>query len=208
MSSAFERTYRHYLERIAGIDLAARADVLAISVSGGVATIPLLGREHGVSAGGVVDPSGGRPIHSVSVVLCQYLLLAPDAAPPGSEWVTYKDFRDAAPFVDGFRSNTERAIARRFTGRVARLEDACRLLGGVPADVKVSCQLSARFQALPRVPITLLFNDEDEEFPADATVLFERRAAAYLDMECLAILGWLLADGLAGAADAAGHTIM
>ena len=42
----------------------------------------------------------------------------------------------------------------------------------------------------------MLFNDEDDEFSARCLVLFERRAERYLDMECLAIVGWLLSDYL------------
>jgi hypothetical protein len=49
---------------------------------------------------------------------------------------------------------------------------------------------------LPKIPVLLLFDDADEEFPAQCKVLFERRAEHYLDPECLAILGMLLSDFL------------
>ncbi|CAN2041866.1 hypothetical protein GMMP15_50054 [Candidatus Magnetomoraceae bacterium gMMP-15] len=35
----------------------------------------------------------------------------------------------------------------------------------------------------------MLFNDADDEFEAKCSVLFERRAEKYLDLECLAMLG-------------------
>jgi hypothetical protein len=47
----------------------------------------------------------------------------------------------------------------------------------------------------------ILFNDADEEFPAQCMVLFERRAENYLDMECLAMVGMLLFEQLKRAAD-------
>ena len=86
---------------------------------------------------------------------------------------------------------------RRLQGPEESLSE--RALGGTAPDIDVSYQLAMRFDALPRVPVVLLFNDEDEEFPAEATILFERRAERFLDMECLAILGWMLADRLAEA---------
>jgi len=46
----------------------------------------------------------------------------------------------------------------------------------------------------------VLFNDADDEFPADCKVLFERSAEHYLDMECLAITGSFLAGNLINAA--------
>ncbi len=39
---------------------------------------------------------------------------------------------------------------------------------------------------------TVYFNDADDEFPAQSSVLFQRRAEKYLDPECLAIAGRLL----------------
>jgi hypothetical protein len=53
-----------------------------------------------------------------------------------------------------------------------------------------------QFDALPKVPILLLFNDLDSEFPAQSSVLFERRASKYLDVECLAMAGWLFSEYL------------
>ena len=199
-SPAFEKTYRMYLAKLAGLELESRADLLGYTVEGDEAVVPLLGRAHRVSPGGVTDPDGAQPIHSVSVVLCQYLLLAPSTEPAGgTEWVTFKDFRDAAPFVDGFTTNSERAIARSFSGRLEDLRRAALALGGTEPGLEVSYQLKMRFQTLPRVPVVLLYNDEDEEFPAEATILFERRAERFLDMECLAILAWMLADRLSEA---------
>jgi hypothetical protein len=49
-----------------------------------------------------------------------------------------------------------------------------------------------QFNPLPRVPLLLLFNDADDEFPAHCSLLFERRAEKYLDAESLGILGMLL----------------
>ncbi len=53
-----------------------------------------------------------------------------------------------------------------------------------------------QFDALPKIPVLLLFNDGDDEFPAQCSVLFERRAENYLDMECLAMAGMLLSEYL------------
>ena len=41
-----------------------------------------------------------------------------------------------------------------------------------------------------------MFKGEDEDFPVPGTLLFQRRAEKFLDMECLAIIGWLLTDPL------------
>jgi hypothetical protein len=207
-AAIFEETYKNYLAQVGEINLTLTAQSLGLAVSGKEAEIPFFGKAYRVSSRGVFDPEGREPSHAVRVALCRYLLLAPKTTPEGEEWVSYKDFRDAAPFVGGFVSNTERALVKYFSGRLDRLKAACPALGGRPAELELSYQVVVRFEALPHIPILLLFNDEDEEFPAQGTLLFQKKAAAYLDMECLAILGWYLTDALNQAAGSSLTTIM
>ncbi len=196
-SAAFDRIIAGYLQQIAGLDFTRLEDRLAIAVNAREAVIPFFGSDHRVTAQGVFGPDGRRASHAVSVILFKYLLMCPASEPEGSDWVTYKDFKDAAPFVGGFRNNAERPIAEVFAGRLDDLEGACRALNGHPAAVDAISDLAVGFSALPKVPVALLFNDRDEEFPAACTLLFERRAGAYLDMECLAMIGMVLARRLA-----------
>lgn len=207
-SPIFEETYKNYLAQVAGIDIPSRAARLGISVREGEALIPLFGKTFRVTPLGVFDPTGQEPNHAVRVVLCKYLLLCPETEPMGEDWVSFKDFRDAAPFVGGFINNTEKALVKQFAGRFDQLKEACQTLGGHRADLEVSYQLALRFEALPKIPILFLFNDEDDEFPAQSTLLFQKKAADYLDMECLAILGWFLTDALNQAAGSSRSTIM
>jgi hypothetical protein len=53
-----------------------------------------------------------------------------------------------------------------------------------------------QFDALSNVSLLLLFNDKDDEFPAQCAVLFEKRVEKLLDMECLAMVGMLFSDYL------------
>lgn len=195
-SEAFDRIIADYLQQVAGLDLARRADRLGIAAEGGQAVIPFFGFAHRVTPEGVFGPGGQPASHAVSVILFKYLLLCPETAPRGEDWVTYRDFRDAAPFVEGFLNTAERPVARDFGGRRAELEVACRRLGGRPAALQMTADLVTGFTTLPRVPMTMVFNDRDEEFPAACTLLFQRRARGYLDMECLAMCGMVLARWL------------
>jgi hypothetical protein len=207
-SSVFEQIYRDYLDQVGRLDLATTAESLGIVADGSSALIPLFGKPYSVSKDGISDPHGKQPIHSISVVLCKYLLLCPKRAPDDQDWVSFRDFKDSAPFVGGFVNNVERTIARDFSGRLNELETACKGLGGRPVEMGLSYQVAMSFVALPKVPLFLLFNDADEEFPSQCSVLFERRAESYLDMECLAILGWLLSDNLNRASGMVRETVM
>lgn len=195
----FEKIYQDYLTRVTGLNLTGKQDLLGIEVDGQTITIPFFNETCTVTPLKIVDHNGRRPPHSVCVILCQYLLLSPDDLDDGRELVTYRDFRDAAPYVQGFDNTAQKPVSRSFAGRLAELEAGCRHLGGMPSDLGISCDLSYMFEALPRVRIYLIFNDADEDFPSDCSLLFEKQAAQYLDMECLAMIGMVLAERLIGA---------
>jgi hypothetical protein len=86
--------------------------------------------------------------------------------------------------------------------------ESSRELPAGPPGLDLSCEVTARFKALPRVPLLLLSKEQDEDFPAKCSLLFQRQAEKFLDLECLAICGWLLADSLAEKAGLAGRTVM
>jgi hypothetical protein len=205
----FEKVYRDYLAQVAALDLSGKTDQLGIRIEGNNTFVPLFFREYCINHDGIIDDDGKQPLHAISVLLCRYLILCPEYEPKeGREWVSYKDFVDATPFVSGFVNNTEKAIAKHFSGKVRALENACIKLGGIHVKDGLSYSLSIQISCLPKIPLYLLFNDADEEFPAECRVLFERRAEKFLDMECLAIAGWLLTDCLIQAIGEDHSTIM
>jgi hypothetical protein len=184
---------------VADLDLTGKSEILGIQVDGKTIGIPFFNKYYTITPGKITDSQGNPPQHAVSVILCKYLMLCPDTPGSEKELLTYKDFRDAAPYVLGFGNTAERPISAVFSGKIDALEKRSRELGGKPYDMGISCDLSYVFQPLPKVPIYMFYNDEDEEFPAACSLLFEKRAAHYLDMECLAMIGMVLAEWLARA---------
>ena len=158
-SSVFEKIHQDYLGQIANMDWAGLADRLGVAVEGDTLVIPLFGVPYRVSRQDIFDSHGNRPHHAVNVILFKYLLLCPSNEPQGSDWVTFRHFKDAAPIVGGFFTNAERPINLAFEGRLSELSQACTALGGRPPEgIDFSVDLAMRFDALPKVPILLLFN--------------------------------------------------
>ncbi|MGD9006990.1 MAG: DUF3786 domain-containing protein [Desulfobacteraceae bacterium] len=184
----FKKTYKDYLKQVARLDLNACRQTLGFDMEGDTALIPLFDRRYRVSRKEVSDSSGQRADLSVAVVLCKYLLLSPSAPLLSRDLRTFKDFKDAAPLISYFDSTVQGRIARNFSGRPNALEEACRTIGGKPYERELAYQLKYQFLALPKIPVYLLFNDAEEGFPAQCTLLFEQRVQNYLDMESLAIL--------------------
>ena len=195
-SAVFEETYNDYLSRLAGIDLAKAAVCLGATMDGGRAGIPLLNRTYRVSKNGIARDDGQRPRIGTCVILSKYLLMCPLNEPIRMAWASYRDFKDAGPLAVYWANDVEGAIVDAFAGRLADLKTAAKALGGYPPGDDFPYDACFRFDALPKIPMLLLFNDADEEFPAKCTVLFQASAEDYLDGECLAMLGAQLAGRL------------
>lgn len=205
----FEKTYRDYLEQIKEIGLESIAGRMGVELRGDAVPIKLFEKEFLMRESGIEGPGGRELAFAEKVVICKYFILYPMFEPVESEeFVSYRDFPDSAPFVGGFKENAELPIAKNFGGLYGELKKAAAQVGGSDPELNLGYDITRVFQALPNVPLLLLFNDEDDEFPAAALILFQERAQRYLDMECLAILGWLLADRLSSEAGVCRHPIM
>lgn len=195
-SHVFEKTYKEYLKQIAGKNFEPFADVLGISVEKSKMTVPFFEKPYVIAEKTITDASGRQPPFGESVVICKYMLLCPDAALPEDDWIAYRDFKDAGPLTVFFANSVEKPIAEHFAGRAAELETSSQALGGFAPDMELNYDLCMQFNALPRIPVLLLYNDADDEFPAHCSILFKRGSDEFLDAESLAILGGILTDRL------------
>lgn len=195
-STVFEETYQHYLAEIRTIDYLARADMLGVEKAGNTLHIPLYETLYHVSADGITTPGGGAVIPAVSVILSKYVLMCPAELPVVSDkFMTYREFKDAGPLVSYFATNTNKTIESQYSGKLASLKERALELGAVFQQSE-SYDLSLRLHALPRIPVILNFNDSDDMFPAACSILYKLSAEQFLDMECLAMTGTLLAGKL------------
>jgi hypothetical protein len=196
ISPIFKETYEAYLSQVGELDLTIRREILGIEIQGTRALIPFFDETYCVDADGIVDAEGNRPSLSVCVIICKYLLMCPQEIPRNSGLVTFKDFKDAAPLIHFFSNTVQGEVARRFSGKAPALEAACRDLEGSPYEADLAYQIKYQFKGLPRIPVYLLFNDAEEGFAAQCTMLFERTTEVYLDMESVAMLAGALSDKL------------
>jgi len=196
-AEVFETTYRHYLEQIADVDLVSRAERLGADVMDNGLVIPFYGEPHRISPKGVFNAREQKAPFAVSVLLCCYILQCPKTEPVIGDWVTYREFKDASPLVGYFTSNTHKIIETSFSGQIEKLKTACRRMGGRWVEAP-AFDVAVLFEMLPRVPIFLRFNDKEDLFPAQSSILFRQSAGEYMDMECLAIGGTYLTGMLIG----------
>jgi hypothetical protein len=95
-----------------------------------------------------------------------------------------------------FTGNTNKLIESNFAGAVGALQTACAGLGGKAIHSAPGFDLCMELAVLPRVPIRIRFNDRDEDFPAQCTLLFRKSAEIYLTLKSMAVAGTWLAGNL------------
>jgi len=196
-SPVFEQTYTRYLSEIGSIDYLAKAEMLGVEKQGESLVIPLYNRKYRVSAGGITAGEGEIVPPAVRVILSRYVLHCREVVDSLEDdpYKTFRDFRDSSPLISYFTANTNKTLESTFAGRLPEFAKASRKLGGIQQE-NASYDCSFLFHALPRIPVVINFNDTDDLFPASCSVLYRASAERFLDMECLAMTGTLLAGRL------------
>lgn len=194
----FKEHYEGYLRQLAGLDLARRAPVLGITAHNASSVdVPFFNTRYQVSPAGIADDRGERPDYGLCVILLKYLLLCPQQVPAQTDWVSYRDFKDCGQAQNaGLAAYASQAISRHYTGHLDRLVAAVAALGGKAPQTAYPYDVAVIFTALPRLPMLFLFNDADAQFPAQTSILYERRAAHFLDAECRIMVDWYLLEHL------------
>ncbi len=77
-------------------------------------------------------------------------------------------------------SNFFEDYAKMFSGRITELETACRNMGGVPDEKGDVCY---RLPVFDFLPLILRFYDQDDEFPASMSLLWDENVLDYLHFE-------------------------
>lgn len=112
-------------------------------------------------------------------------------AEPTGKWKGLIEFPNTVSKIKSMKSHVEEPLKAAFQGKTDRLQSAAVKLGGRDLTGKFgSADAALFFQALPRVPVMLLFwNPEPEDgFAAEARLLFDETITEHLDIESILFL--------------------
>lgn len=112
------------------------------------------------------------------------------------EWVPFRDLRHASPFAPAFQRGTVDALAAAFSGHGELLPAAAERLRGVRLTAN-----SFQLPAFACIPMRLSFWDGDDEFPAQANLLFDRSAPDFIHVESVVTIA---SEGIRQLTEAAG----
>ncbi|MCF8056785.1 MAG: DUF3786 domain-containing protein [Desulfocapsa sp.] len=107
---------------------------------------------------------------------------------PEQKWIGMESLPNSISKIRTLRVYCEERIAAHFTGKTDLLKKyAPKLAGVLQENSEQSCSAAFLVSALPRLPLFVLFWDEEEEdgFPAKVKVLFDQNVLDFLDIESL-----------------------
>ena len=141
---------------------------------------------------------GAAPSSFIQSLILTYLYTA-DGTPPIDRWVGFRELPDGLFYAQAFQGYTGAELVRDLNGDVAAFQQASEKLKGEALAIGDAGYV---FQVLPRLKLAVVMWSGDDEFPAQAQVLFQESAPHYLVTEGLAIVGSLLIGQIVKAAKA------
>jgi len=122
---------------------------------------------------------------ALEVLILHYLRDARTTEPTG-KWASYRELPSGGFYHPVFRARAEIPLIKRFGSQPDLFKKAACSLGGEPAQYG---DLAFKIITFPRLPLVYILWTKDEEFPADASILFDSSAENHLHIEDLAYLG-------------------
>jgi hypothetical protein len=158
--------------------------------------VPWFGDEVAVSyPEGVVSRADGEKVGGIEELIILHYLVNADGIAVKGRWVSYRDLPGARYHEPAFYADAEGPLSLGLEGRLEALSSWAKSHArheDLPGDV------AAAWDVLPRVPLLLIFNEKDEEFPASARILFDITASNYLPTEDLSVLAEIAVSRLLG----------
>ena len=131
------------------------------------------------------EPVRELPFNAVMTIYHLFYYAKPEAKVSG-RFVPFREVKRAAPFDAAFKRNVLDAAARTFDGHLAELHRACQALGGRPLK---QGDAGYEFLAFDCMPLQFVFWDGDDEFPAQANILFDADITDFLHEETVVCVG-------------------
>jgi hypothetical protein len=139
----------------------------------GTYRLPFLGKTYriNVSSRAIDEPADSdKAGTNLELTLLAYLVLS-SGDRLANEWISEKDLPGGSMFFRGPHAIPVQPLVQAFGSDAEAFSRRGAELGGVPAGFG---DASVILQVLPRIPISFVLWEGDDEFPAAVTVMFDR----------------------------------
>lgn len=135
---------------------------------------------------GMITGEGEREIPVTErLTIMHHLRYCKTFAEEGSKMVPFREIREAAVFERAYERSALEPLKKHFAGRPQELLKAGLKLGGIREKYG---DVSLTLHAFPKISLTYIFWDGDEEFPPSANILFQDTIAQWTHPESVPTL--------------------
>ena len=181
-----------------------KLDDIALRIGGVLATIkgitqitlPYFNSQILITKDKIVDASGNELTKNEQTFVYIHMAQGGIAKPSGN-MKSFKEFPNTVSKIVSMRDYVETPLKKAFTSNLKELALSCENAGGKNVkDQYESPDLAWHFSAFPKIPVVLIFWDEDDGFEADVKLLFDETIIEHLDIESIMFLSEHLAKML------------
>jgi hypothetical protein len=122
-------------------------------------------------------------------ILILHYLLSAGNQPLTGRWISYREIPGASFYFSAFVKRAIEPLKEVFGRNVSALSKAAEPLRGETIEAG---DVGFEFDVLPKVPLQLIVYTGDEEFPAEANILFDENIGHILSPEDVARLAGML----------------
>lgn len=139
----------------------------------------------------LIDPANSKmchiaatesPLHEYFDLFAIYYLIRAKDIILQNEWISEKDLPGGPTFFRGPHRIPTNLISERFANNLQYFKTCCEILGGTPIDLADSAY---SFPITNDVPVAVLYWIGDDDFPAEAKILYDRSIGNLLSLDIL-----------------------
>ena len=129
---------------------------------------------------GVITDQGVRPGFDTVMNIYNTFYYAAEHPVASGNLVAFRQVKRVYPFEAAYRRTIIFRLQKTFSGKTAELKKACEILGGTPLP---QGEVGYVLPVFPFLNIAELFWDKDEEFDAQANMLFDSEITEFMHEE-------------------------
>ncbi|MCP3901559.1 MAG: DUF3786 domain-containing protein [Desulfobacteraceae bacterium] len=93
------------------------------------------------------------------------------------EWISEKDIPGGVTFFRGPHEIPTNLISKKYINNIKAFRKKCIELGGIELDM---ADAAYKFDIVPQIPVAVLYWEGDDDFPAEAKILYDRTIMDHL----------------------------
>jgi len=124
--------------------------------------------------------SDKRPSHEYFPIFIIFYLLKITPTPPGGKWISEKDIPGGTTFFRGPHLIPTSDICDQIGNDIGAFKEQCGKMGGTPLNL---ADASFSFEIAPLLHVAVLYWVGDEDFPAEAKILYDNTISDLLPLD-------------------------